>query len=201
MKRKIIIASGSENKKRLIESIGLNFQFEKSEYEEDMTEKISAHKLVQKLALGKAQDVSKKYKNAIVIGADTFGIIDNQFIGQARTPEEARKILRLLNGKKHKIITGIAIIDTKENITITDYNISKIWFKKLTEKEIEIYIKTKEPLFKASAYAIQGLGSVFIEKIDGDHMSIIGLPIQKIYSHLLTFGVNLLEKPYHNNHS
>ena len=126
MKRKIIIASGSENKKRLIESIGFNFQFEKSEYEEDMTEKISAHKLVQKLALGKAQDVAKRYKNAIVIGADTFGIIDNKFIGQARTPEEARKILRLLSDRKHKIITGLAIIDTKMNQTILDYNVSKV---------------------------------------------------------------------------
>ena len=201
MKRKIIIASGSENKKRLIESIGFNFQFEKSEYEEDMTEKISAHKLVQKLALGKAQDVAKRYKNAIVIGADTFGIIDNKFIGQARTQEEARKILRLLSDRKHKIITGLAIIDTKMNQTILDYNVSKVWFKKLTEKEIEIYVKTKEPLFKASAYAIQGLSSVFIEKIDGDYMSIIGLPIQKIYSHLLTLGINLLEKPYYSNHT
>ncbi|MBW6441159.1 Maf family protein [Patescibacteria group bacterium] len=201
MKRKIILASGSENKKKLIQSIGFNFQFEKSAYKEDMNEKLPAHRLAQKLALGKAQNVAQKHKNAIIIGADTFGIIDNQFLGQAKDPEKAYKILKLLSGKEHKIITGIAIIDTKLNKTITDYDISRVWFKKLTEKEIDVYINTKEPLFKASAYAIQGLGSVFIEKIKGDYMSIIGLPIQKIYSHLLQFDVNILEKSYQSNHS
>ena len=201
MKRKIILASGSESRKKLIESIGFNFLIEKSEYEEDMSEKLPAFKLAKKLALGKAQAVAKKHKNAIIIGVDTFGIIDNKFIGQAKSPEEARNILKLLSGRKHKIITGIAIIDTQKNKIISDYDISQVWIKKLSTKEIDSYIKTKEPLFKASAYAIQKLGSVFIEKINGNHMGIIGLPIQKIYKHLLKLDVNILEKPYHNDHS
>lgn len=199
--RKIILASGSENKKKLIESIGLNFLIEKSEYEEDMSEKLPAIKLAKKLALGKAQNVAKRHKNAIIIGADTFGIINNKFIGQAKTPKEAKKILKLLSGRKHKIITGIAIIDTQKNRIICDHDISQVWIKKLSTKEIDSYIKTKEPMFRASAYAIQKLGSVFIEKIDGNHMGIIGLPIGKIHKHLLKLNVNILEKPYHNDHS
>jgi len=197
MKRKIIIASGSESRKTLIESIGFNFIFEKSEYEEDMSERLPAIKLVQKLALGKAQNVAQKHKDAIIIGADTFGVINNKFIGQARSPEEAKKILKRLSGKKHKVITGIAIIDTQKNKVITDYDISEIWFRNVSDKEIDSYVKTKEPLFKASAYAIQKLGSVFIEKINGNQMSIVGLPMQKIYTHLLKLDVNLLESKYH----
>ena len=201
MKRKIIIASGSESRKKLIESIGFNFLFEKSKYEEDMSEKLPAHKLAQKLALRKAQDVARKHRNAIIIGADTFGIIDNKFIAQSKTPAEAKKVLRLISGRKHKLVTGVAFIDTQKNKTITDYDISEVWIKELTNKEIDNYVETKEPLFKAPAYTIEKLGSVFIEKINGSHTSIIGLPVPKIYSHLLTLGVNILEKPYYNNRS
>ncbi len=201
MKRKIILASGSESRKRLIKTIGFNFEIEKSNYEEDMSEKLPAYKLAKKLAFGKAQAVAQKHKNAIIIGADSFGILNGKFIGQAKTSKDAKNVLKLISGKKHKLITGIAIIDTKKNKIILDYDKSEVWIKKLSEKEINDYIKTKEPLFKAPAYTIEKLGSVFIEKISGSHTSIIGLPINKIYKHLLTLGVNLFEKPYHNNNS
>ncbi|MGP8321201.1 MAG: Maf family protein [Methanosarcinaceae archaeon] len=199
MKRKIILASGSESRKELLKSIGFNFLIEKSNYKEDMTEKLPAYKLVQKLALGKAQDVAQKHRNAIIIGADSFGVINGNFIGKAKTPKEAEKILKSISGKKHKLITGIAIIDTKTNKIISDYDISEVWIKKLTNQEIKNYIASEEPLFKAPAYTIAKLGSVFIEKINGNHTNIIGLPIQKIYKHLLEFNVNLLEKQYYNN--
>ena len=199
MKRKIIIASGSESRKRLVKSLGFNFETEKSNYDEDMSEKLPAHKLAQKLALGKAQDVAQKHPNAIIIGADTFGIIDKKLIGQAKTSTEAKKVLKLINGRKHKLITGIAIIDTKNNKIISDYDISEVWIKKLSKKEIDSYIKTGEPLFKAPAYTIEKLGSVFIEKINGSDTAIVGLPMNKIYKHLLRLKINLLEKPYFNN--
>ncbi len=199
MQRKIILASGSESRKKLVQSLGFNFQIEKSEYEEDMAEKLSANKLAQHLALGKAQDVAQRHNNAIIIGLDTFGIIDKELIGQARTSEEAKKVLKLISGRKHELITGLAIIDTKNNKIISDYDISEVWIKKLSDKEIDSYIKTKEPLFKAPAYTIEKLGSVFIERINGSHTSIIGLPMQKVYIHLLNLGVNILESKYRIN--
>ncbi|MDF1498131.1 MAG: Maf family protein [Patescibacteria group bacterium] len=201
MKRKIILASGSKSRKKLIKSLGFNFETEKSNYNEDMREKLPMHKLAQKIALGKAQAVAQKHKNAIIIGADTFGIIDRKLIGQAKTPIEAKKALKLISGRKHKLITGIAIVDTQNNKIISDYDISEVWIKRLSQKEIDCYVKTGEPLFKAPAYTIEGLGSVFVEKIRGNDTAIIGLPMNKIYNHLIKLGVNILEKPYYNNHS
>lgn len=192
MKRKIILASSSKQRKKLLETIGLDFKIEESNYIEDMTEKIPAHKLVQKLALGKAQDVARKYKNAIVIGADTFIVLEKEFLGKPRTPQKAREMLRKISGKKHKVTTGIAIIDTKKNKTFTDYEITEVWFKKLTATEIKKYIKTGEPLDKAGGYAIQKLGCLFIEKINGDYTNVVGLPINKIYEYLLKLDVDIL---------
>ena len=192
MQRKIILASKSKQRKKLLEIIGLDFEMEKSGYIEDMTEKLPAYKLAQKLALGKAQDVAKKHKNAIVIGADSFVILGKEFLGKPRTPRKARETLKKISGKKHQIITGIAIIDTKKNKTITDYEITEVWMKKLSNKEIEKYVKTGEPLDKAGGYAIQKFGCLFIKKINGGYTNAIGLPINKIYEYLLKLKVDIL---------
>lgn len=190
--RKIILASKSKQRKKLLKIIGLDFKIEKSNYIEDMTEKLPAHKLAQKLALGKAKNVAQKHKNAIVIGADTFVVLGKEFLGKPHTPQKAREMLKKISGKKHQLITGIAIIDTKKNKTITDYEITEVWMKKMSDKEIKKYIKTGEPLDKAGGYAIQKLGCLFIEKINGGYTNVVGLPINKIYEHLLKLDVDIL---------
>ncbi len=192
MKRKIILASGSPQRKKLLETIGLDFEIEKSNYKEDISEKIPAYKLAQKLALGKAQDVAQKHKNAIIIGADSFVVLGKEFLGKPRTPQKAKEMLKKISGKKHQLITGIAIIDTKRNKIFTDYEITEVWLKKLNAKEINSYVKTKEPLDKAGGYAIQGIGSILIEKINGNYTNVVGLPINKVYKYLLKLGVNIL---------
>ena len=191
--RKIILASKSKQRKKLLEIIGFDFKIEESNYMEDMTEKIPAQKLVQKLALGKAMDVAKKHKNAIIIGADSFVVLGKEFLGKPHTPQKAEEMLKKISGKKHQLITGIAIIDTKKNKIITDYEITEVWFKKLTVKEIEEYIKTGEPLDKAGGYAIQKLGCLFIRKINGGYTNVVGLPINKIYEHLLELDIDILK--------
>ena len=193
--KKIILASGSKQRKKLLEMTGIDFEVRKSNYMEDMTEKMPATELAKKLALGKALDVARNYKDAIIIGADSFGILDGRFLGKPRTPEEAQRMLRELSGKKHEVITGIALIDIKNSKTITDYDIGTIWIKDLTDEEIELYIKTGEPMDKAPSYTIEGIGSTLVEKIEGNYSSIIGLPLYKIYKHLLSMGINLLKHP------
>ncbi len=197
--KQIILASGSEARKKLLETIGLKFEIEKSNYEEDMNVKLPAYRLCQKLALGKAQDVAKNHKDAIVIGADSFGILDSKFIGKSYTNKEAKKNLRLISGEKHKLITGFAIVDSASNKFVADYDIAEVWIKKMTEKEINDYIKTGEPLHKAPPYTIEGIGAVFVEKITGSYSTVIGLPIHKLYGHLMEMGVNILEKPYYES--
>ncbi|MFZ2969836.1 MAG: nucleoside triphosphate pyrophosphatase [Minisyncoccia bacterium] len=197
MKRKIILASRSANRIKLLRTAGIEFTIEKSNYEEDMTEDLPASELCRKLALGKAMDVASKHKdqNAVVIGADTFGIIDGKLIGKPSGAEEARQVLKLISGRKHELITGFAIVDCKSGKTATGFDIAQVWIKNFSEKEIDKYIRTGEPLDKAPSYTIEGIGSVFVEKINGNSSTVIGLPIHKLYEKLPAFGIDLLD--YH----
>lgn len=196
--KKIILASGSISRINLLKRAGIEFAIEKSNYEEDMKVDLPAKDLCQKLALGKAMDVANKHKgeNAVIIGADSFGIIDGKFIGKPSGAEEARQVLKLISGKKHELITGFAIIDCESGRSSTGFDIAEVWIKNFSDKEIEKYIRTGEPLDKAPSYTIEGIGSLFIEKINGNCSTVIGLPVQKIYEKLLDFGIDLLD--YHS---
>lgn len=198
MKKKIILASGSVSRINLLKTAGIEFTIEKSNYEEDMKIDLPANELCQKLALGKAMDVANKHKgeNAVIIGADSFGIVDGRFIGKPNGADEARQVLKLISGKKHELITGFALVDCENGKTATGFDIAEVWIKDFSEKEIDKYLKTGEPLDKAPSYTIEGIGSLFIEKINGNCSTVIGLPVQKIYVKLLDFGIDLLD--YHS---
>jgi septum formation protein len=192
-KRKIILASKSPRRKVLLEQIGLKFEIRESEYEEDMGAISDPHELVKFLALNKARDVAKHYDDAIVIGADTFVIFNDKFIGKPKDEEDARKILQNFSGKEHEVVTGFAIIDTKNNIEINDVGTALVKFRKLTEEEINNYIATGEPMTRAGAYGLMEKAAVLIDSIDGDFYSVIGLPLNKIYTNLLKLGVDPLK--------
>lgn len=189
MDRKIILASQSPRRKKLLNQIGLNFEIRASKYEEDMTVKKDPQELVQFLALNKAKDVAQYYQDAIVIGADTIVVYKNKVIGKPKNVEEARKTLRNLSGQKHEVITGFAVIDISKNEIINDFGLAQVQFRKLDQKEIEDYIQTGEPLDKAGSYGIQSKGAVLIDKIEGDYFSVVGLPIAKIYMALKELGI------------
>ena len=190
--RKIILASKSPRRKELLEQIGLRFEVRESEYQEDMKAKDDPYKLVKFLALQKTKDVARHYDNAIIIGADTFIIYKNNFIGKPKNKAEAKNILKNFSGNEHSVITGFAIIDTKNNITVNNFGQAKVKFKKLSDQEIKDYIATEEPLDKAGGYAIQGKAGGFIESINGDYYSIIGLPLNKVYCELKKMGISVL---------
>lgn len=158
--KKIVLASASPRRKELLELIGLQFKVDPGDYKEDMNLKLSPHELARALSLEKAKSVAGKYNNAIIIAADTFVIIREQILGKPHTEEEAKRMLMLLDGATHLVITGFTILDTDTGKKISRSVETKVTFKNLTEKEIDAYVKTKEPLNKAGAYAIQGLGSI-----------------------------------------
>jgi len=171
--------------------MGLDFEAVVSDFEEKIDAKLSPHKLAEKLSLGKAKSVAYKYNNAIIIAADTFVIFNEKIIGKPIDDKDAKRILRLLSGKGHSIITGFTILDTKVNRSVTKSVETKVTFKKLSDKEIDSYIKTGEPLDKAGAYGIQEKGGIFIKKIDGDYFNIVGLPIYSVVEELKKFGVEV----------
>ncbi len=191
--KKIILASASPRRKELLELIGLQFKVDLGDYKEDINLKLSPHELARALSLEKAKSVAGKYNNAIIIAADTFVIIRGQILGKPHTEEEAKRMLVLLDGATHSVITGFTILDTDTGKKISRSVETKVTFKKLTEKEIDAYVKTKEPLDKAGAYAIQGLGSILVKRIEGDYFNVIGLPLCPLVECLAEFGIRILE--------
>ena len=190
--KKIILASTSPRRKELFEKLRLPFIIEAPDYEEDMNLKMTPIKLAKLLSYGKAASVAKNHKEGIVIGADTFVVFDNILLGKPKSELEAKKMLKKLSGQRVDILTGLTIIDIASSKTVTTTDITKVYIKKLSEEEIDNYIKSGEPMDKAGAFAIQGLGAVIIKRIEGDFMGSMGLPLFVLAKELKKLGINVL---------
>jgi septum formation protein len=185
----IILASASPRRKELLEKVGLKFEVDPSNHTERLQPRLEPHELARSISREKARAVASKHKNAIVIAADTFGVFKGKIIGKPRTEVEAREMLTTLSGKSHSVITGFTILDTDENKILSKSVETKVYIKKLTSEEIHAYVKSKESLDKAGAYAIQGLGSVIVERIEGDYFNVMGLPLCALTESLKEFGI------------
>lgn len=194
MLKKLILASGSPRRKEILEKLGIPFDVIPSNYEENMTENIAPEELAKKLALGKATDVAGKVSNSIVIGADTFIYFEGKKLGKPKTSEKAAEMLTEMSGKPHLIYTGYAIIDSDTKQTVLGCCETKVYFRQLNSSEIKNYVNSGEPLDRAGAYAIQGIGSVIVEKIVGDYFNVVGLPISQVAQSLKEFGYELFGK-------
>ncbi|MHB8880036.1 MAG: Maf family protein [Thermodesulfovibrionales bacterium] len=190
--RKIILASGSPRRRELLSLTGLKFRVVLSDFEEDMTLPLPPQSLAKFLSREKAAAVAGGYKNAVVIAADTFILFNQAILGKPHTPREAARMLAMLSGRAHTVITGYTIIDTADGRRVTRAVSTKVYFRELTRREIDTYVATGEPLDKAGAYAIQGRGSVFIKRISGDYFNVIGLPLCSLTEDLKAFGIFLL---------
>ena len=188
--KKIILASTSPERKKLLENAGLIFEVIPSNYEEDMTLDMLPEELAIFLSKGKGEDVARRIKDAIIISADTFVYFNNQLIGKPHTEEKAFITLRTLSGNTHSVLTGFTIIDTKENKTISKVVETKVSFKELSDETINNYIKEGKPLKYAGSYTLGDIFDKFIEKIEGDHNNIIGLPLNDVMETLKEFNIN-----------
>jgi septum formation protein len=190
--KKIILASASPRRKELLEKIGLKFEVDASDCEKEIDLTPEPDELVRRISMTKAESVAARHENAIIIAADTIGVIGKKILGKPQTANEASKMLQEISGKSHLVITGFTILDTGTNKIFTGTVSTTVHVKKLTQKEIAAYVKTGEPLDKAGAYAIQGLGAVIIEKIEGDYYNVMGLPLQALTEALKEFGISVL---------
>lgn len=193
-KRRIILASSSPRRKQLLEQIGIKAEVHESSYEEDMQAMDDPYELAKFLALNKAKDVAEHYDDAIVIGADTFIVIADEFLGKPGSIDKAREMLGKISGEKIKIITGYAVIDTRSKIIENDYSEAIAFVKNLDNDEIEDYLETGEPIDRAGAYVAQEIGAAFTERIEGDFTAIVGLPLNKIYCALKSLDVNIFKQ-------
>lgn len=190
--RIIILASASPRRKEILAKMGLKFEVDESAYEEKIVAGLKPDSLARFLSRGKAWDVARRHRKALVIAADTIVVSGRRLFGKPRTGEEAREMLNSLSGKAHAVITGFTIIDTESKRELSRSVKSKVFFKRLSRGEIDAYIKSGEPLDKAGAYGIQGLGAVLIKKIEGDFFNVVGLPLNALVESLKKFGIKVL---------
>jgi septum formation protein len=190
--KQIVLASASPRRRELLEKLGLSFKVEPSNFAENLSTGMEPNALAREISLGKADSVAGKYSDAIIIGADTFIILGNRIMGKPDTADEAREMLQDISGRSHSVITGFTIIDTASGKIVSQSVETKVYIKQLTPEEIDAYIKTGEPLDKAGAYAIQGLGALLVERIEGDYCNVIGLPLFALMKALKEFGIDIL---------
>jgi septum formation protein len=187
--KNIILASNSPRRKELLENINIPFEVKvKDTPDETYPDSLTKIEIPEYLAIKKASFYSDEIEqpDTILITADTIVYCDNLVLGKPENYKEAFDMLKLLSGKAHEVITGVAITSKEKQIVFN--SVTKVFFKEMTDDEIDYYIQTFKPYDKAGAYGIQEwIGMVGIEKIEGSYYNVVGLPVQKLYSELLKY--------------
>jgi len=187
--RPIILASKSPRRRYLLKQAGLSFSVVPSSIDENAVSMSSPTAYVKVLAEAKAGDVSDRYPQSWVIGADTVVLIGDTILGKPGSREEARAMLKRLSGKIHHVFTGYAILCKEKGRRFSETTKTEVFFKHLTNAEIEWYIHTREPFDKAGGYAIQGLGTRLVKSVNGSYTNVVGLPVCEVIECLIKEGV------------
>ncbi len=180
LREKLVLASGSPRRTEILERAGWPHEVIVAGVDESLRPHEPAAAYVQRLAQSKAEAVAKKLAEGLVLGADTTVVIAGEILGQPQDDADARRMLNLLNGKWHEVLTGVALVRVGGAARV-DYETTRVRFAEMSESEIDWYISTREPFGKAGAYGIQGKAALFIEEIQGDYFNIMGLPIRLVY--------------------
>jgi septum formation protein len=177
--RQIILASGSPRRKQILEQMGFIFEtiVPESIDENKFLEKVDLLNSIQTLALIKADQIAKKRSDALVIGADTIVVKNHTILGKPQNSDDAREMLRFLSNSKHQVITGVALKCESENYFKTAFSCTDVFFRNITDSEIDFYLTKNEYKDKAGAYGIQGQAMIFIDKIVGCYYNVVGLPV------------------------
>ena len=190
---KIILASGSPRRADLLTKIGVEFELEPSQVQERPHLDEAPPDYIIRIARAKVVSVARKHESGLIIGADTIVVYDGRLLGKPEDEEDARRMLRLLSGKWHAVMTGIALYDAATWREVADYDKTLVRFAQMTEREIEWYVKGGEPMDKAGAYGIQGVGGLFVEEIAGNYYNVVGLPLPLLYRLARRLGYSLVK--------
>lgn len=181
---RIILASGSPRRAELLQQADISFRIQKSDAEELQSDSIDPIEILILNAVKKAEVVAKNNKYDWVLGADTLVCLGRKIYGKPTCLPHAERMLLDFQGKTHKVITGVALINQSRQITKTFYDVTDVAFKHLTIQQIRHYLALINPLDKAGGYAIQEYGELIVEKTDGSFSNVIGLPIEKLLQEL-----------------
>lgn len=187
----VILASASPRRRQLLEQVGLCFTAQASDVAEEAKPGLSPAEWAKSLAVDKATSVAETADSeTVVIGADTIVVYKAEVFGKPCNQEQARAMLQTLAGQQHQVITGVAVVGGGE--VFSDYAVTLVTFRNLTQSEIDSYIGTAEWKDKAGAYGIQGMGALLVERIEGCYANVVGLPLVTLYRLLSRVGVPLL---------
>lgn len=185
--RPIILASSSPRRQFLMREAGFSFTIEKPDVEENFPREMPVDQVAKYLAMKKAEFFRTSIQNQVVITADTVVIINNYILNKPQDRLEAIGMLNVLSGKTHLVMTGVCILSAEKEESFDDT--TEVTFKNLTQQEIEFYVDQYKPFDKAGAYGAQDwIGMVAIEKITGSYFNVMGLPIHKVYQHLVNWS-------------
>jgi septum formation protein len=196
----LLLASSSPRRKELLAQLGVRFEVVHPEVDEAMKPGESPHDFVARLALDKAYAGQALWPPAgelPVLGSDTTVVVDEQILGKPRDREEALDMLGMLSGRSHQVLSAIAVVGRdklghdKAQVRVSD---SRVTFRGISPSEREAYWRSGEPADKAGAYAIQGLGAIFVQRLEGSYSGVMGLPLFETAELLQAFGIELLEK-------
>lgn len=186
----LILASQSPRRRELLGLFRVPFEVRAADIDETMDETRSACDEVARVSRLKAEATAREPED-VVIAADTIVVCGSRILGKPRSPEEAGQMLRLLSGRDHQVMTGLTVLRGGRAETVTE--VTDIHFRPLSQKEIEAYVATGEPMDKAGAYGIQGGAALFAEKMVGDYYNVMGLPVCKLWQILKDMAPELLE--------
>ena len=181
----LILASTSPRRQELLRNAGIPFEVRPPRIHEMRKDTEPAESYVVRLAREKAEDVAHQLKGneIVVLGADTTVVVNEEILEKPRDAEDAARMLRLLSGRSHAVMTGVCLLvrDSNSSNSSTAIEATTVMFRKLSEEEIQSYVATGEPLDKAGAYAIQGIASRWIPRIEGCYFNVVGLPVPLVY--------------------
>jgi septum formation protein len=188
-----VLASSSPRRQELLKLLLTDFEVVPSHLDESIHTAERPDRMVARLAREKALAVQEWRPSACIIGADTVVVCEEEIFGKPASQEEARSMLQKLSGKTHQVLTGVCLLH--ELTLFVECATTDVTFCLLTEQEIENYLRSGEPFDKAGAYAIQGLGARFVEKISGCHFNVVGLPVSRLYQMMKHLNVEGSWKP------
>ena len=187
----IILASQSPRRKELMGQIGLKFKVISPNVDEHMEGNPSPAQLVEELSLRKARAVERQADGeALIVAADTVVALEGTVLGKPEDEREAFAMLSALAGNRHYVYTGVTVL--RDGRAVTQHEVTTVTFRELEPDEISSYIATGEPMDKAGAYGIQGLGALLVSGIEGDYFNVMGLPVYRLGRILAGFGIELL---------
>ncbi len=190
--KRLILASASRRRQILLRQVGLTFEVRESDIGEEFEKGLSIPENMKTLALRKAQAVVRPSDDAIVIGADTVVVLDNEVLTKPRDGRDACRMLAKLSGRTHEVYTGFVLLDSPTGNSASAVETTKVTFRNLSGKEIDEYVSSGSPMDKAGAYGIQDdYGAVFVERIEGCYYNVVGFPLARFYVTMQEFQKQL----------